>query len=80
MRSVTGEGQSQGEVGLMDSLMQSGGDEVPGSRGSRGGNETVVDGEIGSVDLPPRSSLGVPGDTEPSSGMCRTSFESLPCL
>ena len=79
MRSMTGAGQSQGEVGLMDSLKQSG-EEVLGSRGSGGGNETVVDGEIGSVDLPPQSSLGVPGDTESSRGMCRTSFESLPCL
>ena len=49
--------------------MQSVGEEAPGSRGSRGGNETVVDGEIGPVDLPPRSNLGVAGDPEPSSGM-----------
>ena len=69
MRSVTGAGQSQGEVGLVGSLIQSGGEEVTGSRGSRGGNETVVGGEIGPVDLPPQSNLGVPGDPEPSSGM-----------
>ena len=48
--------------------MQSGGEEVPGSRGTRGGNETV-DEEIGPVGLPPPSNLGVPGDPEHSGGM-----------
>ena len=44
------------------------GHEVSGSRGSGGGGETVVGGEIGPVDLPPQSNLGVSGDPEPSEG------------
>ena len=44
------------------------GREVSGSRGSGGGGETVVGGEIGPVDLPPQSNLGVSGDPEPSEG------------
>ena len=68
MRSVTGAGQSQGKVSCMDSLMQTGGEGVPGSRGSRGVNETVY-GEIGPFGLPPPSNLGVPGDPEHSDGM-----------
>ena len=48
--------------------MQSGREEVSGSRGSGGGDKTVVGGEIGPVDLPPQSNLGAPGDLEPSEG------------
>ena len=64
---VTGPGQGEVEVGLMDSSMRSG-REVSGSRGSAEGGETVVGGEIGPVDLPPQSNLGVSGDPEPSEG------------
>ena len=53
----------------MDPSMQSGRDEVPRSRGSGGGDRTVVGGEIGAVDLPPQSpDLGVSGSPEPSEG------------
>ena len=48
--------------------MQSGRDEVPRSRGSGGGDRAVVGGEIGAVDLPPQSDLGVSGSPEPSEG------------
>ena len=67
-QSVTGSGQGGGEVGLMNSLMQLGHEEVSGSRGSGGGDETVVGGEIGPVDLLPQPNLGISGDPESSEG------------
>ena len=67
-QSLTGSGQGEGEVGLMDPSMQSGRDEVPRSRGSGGGDETVVGGEIGPVDLLPQPNLGISGDPESSEG------------
>ena len=52
----------------MNSLMQLGHEEVSGSRGSGGGDETVVGGEIGPVDLLPQPNLGISGDPESSEG------------
>ena len=48
--------------------MQSGREEVSGSRGSGGGDETDVGGEIGPADLRPQSNIGVSGDPGPSEG------------
>ena len=62
----------------MDLSMQSGQKEVPGSRGSGGGG--TVGGEIVPIDLPPQSDLGVSCDSEPSDGVWRMPFESLPDL
>lgn len=71
-------GVDEGEVGLMDLSLHSGSEEV-GSRHSRGKN-AVVDGELGPVEVPPQSYLGISGDQETSSGVWRMSFESLPDL
>ena len=51
----------------MDSSMQSGREEVSGSRGS-GGDETNVGGEIGPVYLRPQSNVGVSSDPTPLEG------------
>jgi hypothetical protein len=59
----------EGEAGSMDLPLQPGGEEVPGSRHSREGNETVVDREVGPVDLSSQPNLGISGDRESSGSM-----------
>ena len=68
VQSVTVTGQGEGKAGLMDSSTQSGREEVSGNGGNRG-DETVVGGEIGPVNLLPQPSLGASGDPEYSVGM-----------
>ena len=48
--------------------MQLGREGVSGSRGSGEGDETDVGEEVGPVDLPPQSNLGISGDPELSEG------------
>ena len=69
-------GVDEGEVGLMDLSPQSGSGVVLGSRHSHS-NETVVDGEVDLVDMPPRLYHGISGDQEPSGGMWRMLLKSL---
>ena len=59
---------NKGEVGSMDLSLQLGGG-VPGSGRRREGNEAVVEGEVGPVNPPSRSDLGISqGDQGPSGG------------